>query len=123
MGNSGTGAVGHHLCQLLHRLTGSPTCLLEEKGTLLTASPPPSPPVFPGVTQLLVPFLGSQLAPGLTSLPLWEERSEGGLAQGSFKLLPLSGVLDYVKFCVSPLRVESLFSVLWAETYLLLFSH
>lgn len=31
------------------------------------------PPVFPGVTQLLVPFLGSQLAPGPTSLPLWEE--------------------------------------------------
>ena len=48
-------------------------------------------------------------------LPLWEERSEGGLAQGSFKLLPLSGVLDYVKFCVSPLRVESLFSVLWVS--------
>ena len=48
-------------------------------------------------------------------LPLWEERSEDGLAQGSFKLLPLSGVLDYVKFCVSPLRVESLFSVLWVS--------
>lgn len=49
MGNSRTGAVGHHLCHFLHHLTSGPTCLFKEKGTPLTASPPPSPPVFPGV--------------------------------------------------------------------------
>ena len=43
-------------------------------------------------------------------------RSEGGFSQGSFKLLPLSCILDHVRFCVSPLRVESLVSsVLWVS--------
>lgn len=32
-----------------------------------------TPPVFPGGTQRLMSFLGSQMTPGPTSLPLWEE--------------------------------------------------
>ena len=70
-------------------------------------------PQVPPVSQCLCPP-GELQTPSAS--PGDSLRSEGGFAQGSFKLLPLSCILDHVKFCVSPLRVESLVSsVLWVS--------
>ena len=49
-------------------------------------------------------------------LPLWEalQDQQVGLTWGPFKLLPLHWVLEHVGFCVSSIRLESLFpTVLW----------
>lgn len=49
-------------------------------------------------------------------LPLWKAllHQQKGLTQTPFKLLPLSWDVEHVRFCVSPLRVESLYlTPLW----------
>ena len=49
-------------------------------------------------------------------LPLWEAllHQQESLTQTPFKLLPLSWDVEHVRFCVSPLRVETLYvTALW----------
>ena len=57
-------------------------------------------------TSVYVPRLSSSCL-----LPLWEavQVQQVGLTQAPFKLLLLPLVLAPVRFCVHPLRVESLF--------------